>query len=173
MSIDWSKPIRKLGTKEPLKYRCWRYINSCPIRYVDCPVSCDTYFYFGNGQPYMAGSPMLENYEPEPEVENKPVTVDWSKPVQHLDGTLLRVLCTDAPGVYPVVTLTQDGGVIKYPLVTNRASNVPDKRIRYINIYNTGNGHLTREDADASARYSHLERVACIKVEYTVGQFDI
>ena len=169
MAIDWSKPIRVVHNKlavTNVRPACGD-VDNCMA--VDIPGDERGRVYWKHtGNPKFSGPP-IENYEPEPEV--KPVTVDWTKPVQTKRGTKLRVLCTDAPGVYPVVVMAPSGGINKYPLETTRIINVPEKRTGYINIYENSCGSVqdSRGGADLIAGSN---RIACIKVEYTVGQFD-
>lgn len=173
MAIDWSKPIRtRLHQHIVVLIRHECRVDDHPRRIVRIPGFClGTFMYREDGAPAM-NAPAIENYEPEQEKKTMPV--DWTKPVQTKRGTKLRVLCTDAPGVYPVVVMAPSGGINKYPLETTRIINVPEKRTGYINIYDNPVPlgpyiHGDRQQADDGAI---TKRIACIKVEYTVGQFD-
>ena len=107
------------------------------------------------------------------------MTIDWTKPVETLDGEPVRVLATDRPhGLYPIVvmydggtvdTLTQDGQDFDDGTVIVR--NAPERRFGYLNVYTdrAGRVHLTRETADNNAGPG---RIACVRIEYTAGQFD-
>lgn len=147
----------------------------------------NSYHYYYDGRPYYNG-PLIENYEPE--VENKPMTVDWTKPIQTRDGRPARVLCTDlkSPNELRVViaVLLTDGkreDVWYRPPCgkfygMNKESptdiiNVPEKRTVYINIYSPNDMvlHTTKEAAEQCLVKDLC--IARVKVEYTVGQFDI
>jgi hypothetical protein len=114
-------------------------------------------------------------------------TLDLNKPVQTRDGRKARIICTDRKSVmYQVVALVEssDGseeGACSYTKTGQYHAgyqdqsdlvNVPEKRTVYLNMYEDGREiriHKTREAADKSAAES---REACVKVPYTVGQFD-
>ena len=187
MAIDWSKPIRTRLHQHIvvlIRRECW--VDDQPRRIVRIPGYClGTFMYREDGAPAM-NAPAIENYDPE--VENKPVTVDWTKPIQTRDGYPARVLCTDLKSgtdreVAVVVSYQEDDeGLIRvaydgrmydkreYP---GDIINVPEKGTVYINIYSPNDMvlHTTKEAAE-----QYLIKALCIarvKVEYTVGQFDI
>ena len=192
MAIDWSKPIRtRLHQHIVVLIRRECRADDQPRRIVRIPGYClGTFMYREDGAPAM-NAPTIENYDPE--VENKPVTVDWTKPIQTRDGRPARVLCTDlgSEANCPVVVAVQSAAssaetVTQRPLngrfyVIDKEHpsdiiNVPEKRTVYINFYEDGvrTTWNTREGADKeAASYTTLKRHSRVKVEYTVGQFDI
>lgn len=105
--------------------------------------------------------------------------IDFNKPLQTRDGREVRVLCTDGPGARPVV-----GYVDNMPLVYEWAIsgknqsrseesihdliNVPETKVVWMNCY-PNQGFGCKEAADACANH---DREACIRVPYTVDQFD-
>ena len=118
------------------------------------------------------------------------MAIDWTKPIQTTDGKPARVLCTDLKHDHPYVVATEHNGKEILWTVTDtgrvRGStpgdgksgiiNVPEKRTVYINFYESGYPEVwcSRAAADVQAsKYSRFNRIACVKVEYTVGQFDI
>lgn len=115
------------------------------------------------------------------------MAIDWSKPIECVDGRKARVLCTDAKGDLPVkilvdngakencFSLTLDGmhGEFCHPSKVF-VRNVPEKFSRevWVNVYrNCVFGFTSKYDA-----VSHAEKwlLACIRVPITghVGQFD-
>jgi hypothetical protein len=115
------------------------------------------------------------------------MAIDWSKPVEKIPGGhRCRVFCTDLPGEYPVVvavedwdgdwlieTYTLDGRLVAEQK-SIRIRNVPEKGVRYLNVYpdetQIGNyAYFSRGEADRSAC---KDRIACVRVEYTEGEFD-
>lgn len=110
--------------------------------------------------------------------------IDWTKPIQTKSGRPARVLCTDLKDTeYPVAvavlvndkhevpyTYTAEG---KYVIAVDSPFdiiNVPEKRVRYFNVFDMSEGFNSRAEADRAAGVR--VRRACIRVEYTVGQFD-
>lgn len=95
---------------------------------------------------------------------------DPTKPVQLEDGTPARIVCADRKGGCPIValigeqervlTFEYDGSSPYGTLV-----NVPEKHVRWVNIYPSA--QETREGADAQA---HTDRIACIRVEFEEGE---
>lgn len=81
--------------------------------------------------------------------ESKPMSIDWTKPVETSDGILVRVLCTDAGGDVPVVYLIPDAcngscmntgrcdlsGVGHYPWNNYRLRNRKIKKEGWVNLY--------------------------------------
>lgn len=114
--------------------------------------------------------------------------LDLTKPVQTRDGRAVRILATDvADSDYPIVaatqyepedeiveTFTREGHLLLRPGVDttsgNDLINVPEKRVLWLNIYDGSYpSHDTYEEAERSACSS---RIACVRVEYEIGQFD-
>lgn len=110
--------------------------------------------------------------------------IDWTKPIQTRSGRPARVLCTDLKDTeYPVAvavlvsdkheaayTYTAEG---KYAIEGDEPFdiiNVPEKRVRYFNVFDMSEGFNSRAKADRAAGVK--VRRACIRVEYIDGQFD-
>lgn len=109
------------------------------------------------------------------------MSIDWTKPVQTRDGRKVTIYTTECRRPKPVL------GVVhwdEYDEIYNWFTdgthscgiemaidlvNVPEKHVRYINIYNHDIGFPTRKLADI---YSDNIRQACIKIEFTEGQYD-
>lgn len=114
------------------------------------------------------------------------MTVDWTKPIETVDGHSARVLATDLDSSFPVAVAVRNGGndhetVLllhsdgsytkgKPPTIRNVP---PDPIVRYLNVYRDGSincvGHKSRADADD---YKGQGRIACVRVEFKEGQFD-
>lgn len=108
------------------------------------------------------------------------MTIDWGRPVQTVAGKPVRVLCTDAGGERPVVGLIGD-----YPArwsLDGKCGNavwdiVPQTRKGWVNIWpgaadgmdQVGAIYPTKKMADAGLSHES-SRIACIEVEYFVGQ---
>ena len=113
------------------------------------------------------------------------MTIDWTKPIETMDGQPARVLATDLAYHRPVVVavaskgadheavwlLTSEGAYdTDRPLMVRNVP--PDPIVRYINMYPNGcrgRAHESRAKADNSAGSS---RIACVRVEFKEGQFD-
>ena len=115
--------------------------------------------------------------------------IDWSRPIETVDGKPCRVVCTDYKAKNPVIVLathapnfrgdtesaydvTEDGFKSNgQPFVRN----VPEKfeRTVWVNVHrDSAYGYPSRISADGSG--TSLGRIACIKTTITghVGQFD-
>lgn len=112
------------------------------------------------------------------------MTIDWTKPIETTDGFPARVIATDIKGdrsilvaaLRPDVTenvywLYSDGK--RDPHRQPFVRNVPPAPVaRYFNFYSDGligNDHENRKEADDNAG---PDRIACVRVEFTEGQFD-
>lgn len=113
---------------------------------------------------------------------NKPI--DWSKPVQTVDGKPLRVLCTDrAPHHHPVVALDAAGAIRTYMIDGTlrgdgfrrpQAMNVPVMKHGWVNVFSTldyANGpwakiYPSKAEADDGMHPFSAPRVACKKIEW-------
>lgn len=113
------------------------------------------------------------------------MTIDWTKPIETVDGQSARVLATDLDSSFPIVIavttasrdnetvllLHSDGSYAKGKPPTVR--NVPTAPIvRYINVYAdnlTGGTYDSRADADDNAGPN---RTACVRFEFREGQYD-
>lgn len=115
--------------------------------------------------------------------------IDWTKPIQTRAGLPARMLATDIKSkngncicvavTYPsgnevVSAVTLEGLYYSNPSDAD-IINVPEKRVRYLNIYpGSIYSYNNREDADTAAKRhdNWHNRIACIKVEYMEGQLD-
>ena len=112
--------------------------------------------------------------------------IDFSKPVQTRDGRKVRILCTDMKGdmgdtVVGIIAEGDSEEVLTWKTdgVYNRAGdetscdliNVPETRVVWVNMYahDLSTSYPSKVHAD---RHGAPNREACIRVEYTVGQFD-
>ena len=112
--------------------------------------------------------------------------LDLTKPVQTRDGRAARIIATDRESAYyPVValverkgisqketlaTLTIDGREVKGVSGPNDLINIPEKHVRWVNLYpdsNTSRDHQSRKSADDRAG---PRRIACLKLEFTEGE---
>lgn len=115
--------------------------------------------------------------------------IDLNKKYQTRDGREVRLFMVDGGGEYPIVGAYKDGKADKWT-PDNWASDgrwltdhsdtdlvpVPEKRVGYVNVRRLPSGeiwlgaeHPTRASADKKAGEY---RIACIRIEYTEGQFD-
>lgn len=113
------------------------------------------------------------------------MTIDWTKPIETLDGHPARVLATDLESPRPVVVaVTTEGRVRETVLLLDSdgsydpgkppmVRNVPPASVvRYFNVYRdnmVSQEHDSRKQADHSAG---PDRIACVRVEFKKGQFD-
>ena len=111
--------------------------------------------------------------------------IDFNKPVQTRDGRKVRVLCADGRGDHPVVGYVAcQNYLYSWRLSGHRYNtdettitdliNVPETRVVWVNMYpdessSVSKIRVSKNEADVGAGH---DREACIRVEYTVGQFD-
>ena len=108
--------------------------------------------------------------------------LDFNKPVQTRDGRKVRVLCTDGRGDHPVVGYAAcQNYLYSWRLSGHRYNtdettitdliNVPETRVVWVNVHPVDKTtfHATQEIADS---WAEPDRLARIRVPYTVGQFD-
>ena len=101
------------------------------------------------------------------------------------NGELIRVVCVDAPGEYPVIGCSENGNPLTY---TSRGQFYADRRwvdldliptpiepkkkgVVWVNVYGDATRagvYQTRQDADLWSKYA----IARIRVEFEEGQFD-
>lgn len=109
--------------------------------------------------------------------------LDITKPVQTRDGKPARIVSTKLGDTYPlgVIATYPDGKEVFYTCVINGKYNaissysvldlinVPEKRAVWLNIYenNFVIMHTNKESCDSLASPG---RIACIEVEFEVGQ---
>lgn len=119
------------------------------------------------------------------------MTIDWTKPIETMDGRPARVLATDLKNdVYPVAVVVAYGENVSVWMYTREGRlstlqpspsdlrNVQPQKfqhVRYVNVYNDFLGHfcLTRADADCAGQLGN-PRIACVRVviEGEKGQYD-
>lgn len=116
--------------------------------------------------------------EPEPAVEIQPQAakpIDWTKPVRTKDGRAVRVLCTDAPGEYPVVGIIDgyespetwmiDGTWLQGEIEDTDLENAPRRIQRefWVNVYadDIGIVCVTKQAAD---EMRGTRCFACVKI---------
>lgn len=58
------------------------------------------------------------------------MTIDWTKPVEMEDGRPVRVLCTDGPGMWPIVVITDDGDLTRVKADSPGFRNVIPKPVK-------------------------------------------
>ena len=104
--------------------------------------------------------------------------IDYTKPVQTRDGRPVTILSTEGRGQYPVIGYVgKDTAMKKWSAEGNYSTdgdrtldliNVPDRIECWVNVYpeHFSSPHESKEQADSVAE---KHRIACIKVEYTVG----
>ena len=105
---------------------------------------------------------------------------DFTKPVQTRSGLPVTIITTEGRGKYPVLGyIDQDEVPFRWDengehTISDAFNliNVPEKRVMYVNVYNDNEPVYrcqSRKDADEK---ECKKRIACIRVEYTEGQFD-
>lgn len=112
------------------------------------------------------------------------MAIDWTKPVQTINGKKVRVLCIDGPDkLFPVIGIVDNEPLRTY--VFNLAGesaypglnliNIPVKHTVWLNVYKDGfDGnyallHQSKVKADRASGGS-LSRLACVKIEYVEGE---
>lgn len=125
----------------------------------------------------------LHIMESEPTTtEKKPMTIDFTKPLQTRNGLPVTLVSTEGRGRQPVMAYIGDSlEVSRFNLDgmwRNRDDreehsldlmNVPETKVRYTNVYSRSNNFNSRSEAD---NYAGPDRIACIRSEYKEGQFD-
>jgi len=115
------------------------------------------------------------------------MTIDFNKPVQTTSDYPVEIKFTDGRGNYPVGGYISKGEVIMYWNKEGKSNlndrqfdliNVPEKKVLYLNVYPSysrfkalGRAWTSRQIADHE-NDSSTGRIACIRIEYTEGQFD-
>lgn len=110
--------------------------------------------------------------------------LDITKPMQTRNGWEAKLICNDLAGNSPLgVRIKRQDGTefVTSRLIDGRCwdhttsdfdiINVPTKIVRYLNFYGPEHCFMydTRPEAD---EHSSPNRIACIRVEFTEGQFD-
>lgn len=113
------------------------------------------------------------------------MTIDWTKPIETVDGHSVRVLATDLDSSFPVAVAVRNGGDGRETVLLLHSDgsyakgkppiirNVPPAPIvRYFNVCENNYfsvGYNSRDEADEDAGSG---RIACVRVEFREGQFD-
>lgn len=104
------------------------------------------------------------------------------------NGELIRVVCVDAPGDFPVIGHDRIGNVVQFTAmgwfwddIPSESSDIiptpiePKKKgVVWVNVFNGGSGlsvHTDREQADYWPN-TQVYRLARVKVEWEEGRFD-
>ncbi len=109
--------------------------------------------------------------------------IDFTKPVQTIDGQPVEIITTKGRDKkYPVIGyignsstfhgFTLHGEYIEDEENKLNLMNVPEKKTMYLNVYESGNSMVTHGTRDKADEHASVGRIACVKVEYTEGQFD-
>ncbi len=107
-------------------------------------------------------------------------TIDMNKKYTYRSGGVARILCTDCPHAFPVISMdekgltwhhTAEGTVHKVGELPHDLIEVPEKKELWINLYEHGVFfcHQTKSSADERCTDNRLARV---KVVYVEGQYD-
>ena len=112
---------------------------------------------------------------------------DPTKPVQTRDGRKARIVCTDnIHHKFPIVGLITERCGEEVPNLfmssgryhnedeesRNDLINIPEKHVRYLNIYEDGLYSTPFEFKEDADRCSGSNRTGRIRIEYEDGQFD-
>lgn len=137
------------------------------------PFMDGTSTYTANGRiwkPIITDLDLIEEYK-----ENAMKEVDFSKPLRFVDNTdELKYIGIDSRGYYIVEIVP-----VNVLLHVNRyghcegwqeIENVPEKLVRWVNIYHDGNGGAVHETREAADRRASHDRIACLRVEFTEGE---
>lgn len=118
------------------------------------------------------------------------MTIDLSKKYRTRDGRDVRILCTDAPGEYPVIgyAINSDASIIlckwmregRYQVIDWPCLDLVEVRekrrlIGRLNVYENGVAvmYYQKQCADNAAASVNVARIACIdlsRIEYEVGE---
>jgi hypothetical protein len=114
------------------------------------------------------------------EMDNKKITMN--KKYRYRNGEPARILCVDAPGKRPIVSVDKNGATVSHEIDGKTSPGIQTlwdlievkeekTLVAWVNIYpdgNTGNIYNTKEDAE---EFSGDNRIACKKVviKYCVG----
>lgn len=121
------------------------------------------------------------------EVESaKPaLLLDLTKPLQTKAQRPVRILSTEGKEPYPIVgyigdsprptAWTQEGKCHNDAPVANLENVPPARHVGYVNVYgDDGDGYTyaVRKDRATADERAGDGRIACVRIEYTEGQFD-
>lgn len=109
------------------------------------------------------------------------MTINFNKPLQTRDGQPVTILSTSGRDQYPVVgyigddvalySWTNEGKMYADGSNSYDLQNVPETGVCYVNVFPDGTTCSYSKKEYATADYAS-ERIACIRVEYKIGQFD-
>lgn len=110
------------------------------------------------------------------------MSIDWTKPVQTRDGRKVTIYTTTAPSKYPVhgyiegwedpCCWTSGGRLFEDEESDEDLINAPEpKRVAWVNLYPDQHGSAYKTKAEADEFCAH-NRIACVRVEWSPGQFD-
>ena len=107
---------------------------------------------------------------------------DFTKPVQTRNGLPVTIITTEGRGLFPIIGYMGDSNYIESWLSNGKGHkhkdscydliNVPEKRVGYINIFQHENSSGVYKSRGSADKCGLAPRIACIRVEYTDGQFD-
>jgi len=110
--------------------------------------------------------------------------IDFTKPLQTRDGHTVEIISTSARGPASILGYIGKSERIHRwePSGKFDSSNIdhhsldlmnvpPAKHVRYVNIYGDGQAHV-HTSSDTANNQAVGGRIACVKIEYTEGQFD-
>ena len=110
--------------------------------------------------------------------------IDFTKPVHTRDGHTVEIISTTARGRAPILGyIGKTDNIHRWDTFGKfDASGVefhaldlvnvpPAKHVRYVNIYGDGQAHV-HTSSDTANNQAVGGRIACVKIEYTEGQFD-
>tara|TARA_R110000822_G_scaffold301108_1_gene424778 strand:- start:5487 stop:5840 length:354 start_codon:yes stop_codon:yes gene_type:complete len=112
------------------------------------------------------------------------MTIDFTKPVQTKCGQPVEIISTTARGAFPIVGYIGDfveiqrwdSKGIKFGYgdggdLENILEYTQEKKVMYVNVYMDGSSRVCDLKEEAIKLQSE-KCIACVRVEYTEGQFD-
>lgn len=105
--------------------------------------------------------------------------LNFDRPITTVSGRKVRILCTDAPGTYPVVgivegcsspsTWTKEGVLHIHNSVSDlNLVNRVEKRSIWVNVYPNKYKDASHRSRGAADECSDDNRIACIELTYEV-----
>lgn len=107
--------------------------------------------------------------------------LDFTKPIQTLDGRKVTIFTTQAVGDFPIVGQIEDSNGVftwsasgkfdpydeapEYDLV-----NVKTKNVAWLNIYSDHGGSFRYASKEEADKHASNTRIACVKIEYEEGE---
>lgn len=109
--------------------------------------------------------------------------IDISKPVKTRDGQPVTILIDKARGQYPLIGYVGESDIVRFWTADGKyyengqesRFDLVQSNVFWVNIYPTSmfglaDIHASREKADSVAAPG---RIACVRVEFVEGQFDV